>query len=139
MGSAAVERALGLDAVFTEEGFGYGEPIPYKGMSRFDPLLTLYWGMSLGIKSSGAWRVFEACLGAAVALFAEEERGREVIVLCAFSACKRSGFDVCDGASWPRVVETRQRRVLGLAHRHALLQTGIRDVPVQQRSRSGKG
>jgi hypothetical protein len=53
--------------------------MPYKGIKRFDELLTLYWGTSFRIRSSGTWRSeCEVFLGDA-----EEERGREVIVMCA--------------------------------------------------------
>jgi len=90
----------------------------------------LYSGTSFRIESPGAWRpAFEECLGDAEgALFAEEERGREVILMCAFSSCKLRGFDVCDAASLPRVLEARQRRVLGQARRSAVPQGGVRDV-----------
>jgi hypothetical protein len=59
--------------------------MPYKGIKRFDELLTLYCGTSFRTRSSGTWRSeCEVFLGdAAGALFAEEERGREVIVMCA--------------------------------------------------------
>ena len=72
----------------------YGEPMPYRGISRPDELLTLYWGASFKMKSSGTWRsACEVILGdtagalLASELFdrAEEERGREVIVIHASS------------------------------------------------------
>lgn len=71
---------------------GYGEPMPYRGISRFDELLTLYWGTSFRTRSSGTWRsACEVILGDAVGALlasvdrAEEERGREVIVIRASS------------------------------------------------------
>lgn len=45
-GSETAERALGLAGELEADIVGYGEPVPYKGISRPEELLRLYWGTS---------------------------------------------------------------------------------------------
>jgi hypothetical protein len=117
-GSAAAERALGRDGELVDVMVGYGEPMPYRGISKFDELLTLYWGTSFKTKSSGTWRsACEVSLGdTAGALFAselfdraEEERGREVIVIRASSymQTQRAQSLRCDLLALPCVPERK--------------------------------
>lgn len=41
-GSETADHALGLEGELVAESVGYGEPVPYKGISRPEELLRLY-------------------------------------------------------------------------------------------------
>jgi hypothetical protein len=103
--------------------------MPYRGIKRFDELLTLYWGTSFKSKSSDKWRSAceETCGNAAGALFVEEERCREVIVMCASSVNSAGSTSAIPPPSFARMAE-ENRRGVGQARRDAVSQVADREV-----------